>query len=178
MSEPESYTHRLVLPGPLEAAFALLSDPKWLNTLTPRWFDLRPIGPVPTPLRAGSLIPYHLRWRRLPMRWTSRITEWEPPYRVTYEQARGPYRAFVHEHIFRAGPAGTEVTDRVAFRSAAPRWIDRTLVRRDLERIFRYRSNAAEALFEARPQRPTLNVRCTESRRRRNRLGSHDEERS
>ena len=158
MSEPESYTHRFVLPGKLEPAFALFSDPRWLNALTPPWFDLRPVGPVRTPLRVGSLIPYRLRWRGLPMRWTSRIVAWEPPYRLTYEQERGPYRTFVHEHLFRTGPAGTEVTDHVTFRSAAPRWFDRTLVRRDLERIFHHRSNAAEALFVSRPENLTLDL--------------------
>lgn len=160
MREPESYTHSFMLPGRLEATFNLFSDPRWLNALTPGWFDLRPIGSIPTPLRAGTLVPYRLRWRGLPLRWTSLITEWEPPHRLTYEQHRGPYRTFVHEHVFQATAGGTHVTDRVTFRSPAPRWFDRLLVRRDLGRIFRHRSDAAQGLFADRAVPPALRLPC------------------
>ena len=43
-------------------------------------------------LRAGAAVEYRLRWRRLPLRWRTEITAWEPPRRFVDSQARGPYR--------------------------------------------------------------------------------------
>jgi ligand-binding SRPBCC domain-containing protein len=51
------------------------------------------------------------------MRRTSRITDWEPPHRLTYEQARGPYRWFRHEHSFETEGDGTRVVDKVIYRA-------------------------------------------------------------
>jgi ligand-binding SRPBCC domain-containing protein len=59
------------------------------------------------------------------------------------EQRQGPYALWHHEHTFRAVEGGTEVTDTVTY--ALPfgplgRLAHSLLVRRQLESIFRYRS--------------------------------------
>jgi ligand-binding SRPBCC domain-containing protein len=139
------YSCSFTLPARLDQAFELFSQPSLLNALTPRWFDLRPLGAVPERLGIGSEISYALHWRGLPLHWTSRIVECQPPHRLTYEQVRGPYRSFCHEHRFSAAAGGTRVVDRVVFRGPAGATLDRLLVRRELERIFRFRARAARA---------------------------------
>ncbi|MDH5521305.1 MAG: SRPBCC family protein [Acidimicrobiia bacterium] len=148
MSRNSTYSCHLTLEAGLAETFDLLSDPRALNGLTPTWFQLRPYEPVPTPLQVGSKISYRLRWRGLPLRWTSRMTEWRSPVLLTYEQERGPYAFFRHEHRFEAVGDATRVIDRVDYRSGFGSWLDRTLVQADLERIFEHRARRARALLE------------------------------
>ena len=49
---------------------------------------------------AGTWIEYRLRWRRMPLRWTTLIEAWEPPHRFVDSQVRGPYRLWHHTHTF------------------------------------------------------------------------------
>ena len=149
MSRSSTYTHTFNLPAEVEATFELFSDPHRLNELTPGWFDLAPISRTQQTLAPGVEITYRLRWRGLPVRWTSRITDWEPPYRLTYEQVRGPYPWFRHEHSFEAERGGTRVVDKVIYRAPGVRPIDRFLVRPDLQRIFRHRERAARRTLGA-----------------------------
>lgn len=142
-----TYSHVFRLEATLEEVFGLFSSPALLNELTPDWFDLVPLAGAPEHLAQGVEIPYALRWRGVPLSWTSRIVHWEPPHRLTYEQARGPYRFFLHDHLFQAEPDGTRVVDRVDYRVLGGSLIDRLLVRPDLERIFTHRAEAARRIL-------------------------------
>ncbi|KRC62860.1 cyclase [Agromyces sp. Root81] len=52
----------------------------------------------------------------VPLRMTSRITEFEEPASFVDEQVRGPFRSFRHEHGFMPDEGGgTIMTDRVRF---------------------------------------------------------------
>ena len=55
---------------------------------------------------AGTLIEYRLRWRRMPLRWTTIIEAWEPPHRFVDTQLQGPYRLWHHTHTFEAQMGG------------------------------------------------------------------------
>lgn len=99
-------------------------------------------------MHAGALIEYRLRWHGIPLRWTSRITEWEPPRRFVDEQVRGPYRMWRHEHLFEEVDGGTRVRDRVLYAVFAPDVVERLFVRRDVERIFAYRQERLRELFD------------------------------
>jgi ligand-binding SRPBCC domain-containing protein len=147
LSQSNTYTHAFELPAGVEATFELFSDPHRLNTVTPRWFDLEPQAHVPQKLAPGVEIIYRLRWRGFPLRWRSRIVDWEPPYRLTYEQVEGPYHWFRHEHLFETDGDGTRVVDRAIYRPPGGRLTDRLLVRPDLERIFRHREQAARRIL-------------------------------
>lgn len=154
MNPKSSYSYVFSLPAGVEETFRLFSDPGLLDELTPRWFNLEPTSDFSLPLTQGAEISYRLRWRRLPLRWTSRIVNWEPPHLLTYEQVRGPYRSFRHEHRFEAEEArtgiGTRVVDRVIYRARGGLPIERFLVRPDLERIFRHREQVARRILGAR----------------------------
>jgi len=73
------------------------------------------------------------------MRWQTEIAVWEPPHRFVDEQRLGPYRAWIHEHLFDEKDDGTLVTDRVRYLVPGGAMVDRLFVRRDLRRIFLYR---------------------------------------
>ena len=87
------------------------------------------------------------------MRWRSRIEAYEPMRSFVDVQLQGPYRTWRHTHSFAAHPEGTEVRDHIQYSlplgplGAAAHAL---FVRRDLERIFAFRREAIERLFESR----------------------------
>ncbi len=66
-------------------------------------------------MQVGTRIDYRLRLHGLPMRWTSRIEEWEPGERFVDRQVRGPYGLWHHRHTFVASGDGTVVGDEVHY---------------------------------------------------------------
>lgn len=123
----------------LEDVFSFFADARNLDRLTPPWLHFEILTPGPVSLRAGTRIDYRLRLRGVPIRWTSEITVWEPPHRFVDEQAHGPYRLWVHEHLFERKGEHTKVVDRVEYAVLGGWLAERLIVRRDLERVFDYR---------------------------------------
>jgi ligand-binding SRPBCC domain-containing protein len=90
----------------------------------------------------------------LPLSWRTEISAWEPPHRFVDRQVKGPYRQWVHEHLFEQRRGGTLMRDRIDY--AVPGWlleplISRLLVARDVERIFAYRRDKMQELFGPSP---------------------------
>jgi ligand-binding SRPBCC domain-containing protein len=147
-SPRQELTHRFEIRGQLiEPVFALFSDPRRLNELTPWWFSLIVRGLYSPQLRPGSRIDYRLRWRGLPMAWRSVITELQPPHWLVYEQDLGPFQSFRHEHSFEPSERGIVVTDRILYKVLGGSWVDRVLVGPDLSRVLRYREKAAQKVL-------------------------------
>lgn len=136
----------LWLPRPLEEVFSFFSNAANLEHITPPWLKFRILSPTPIAMRVGTLIDYRLTVHRIPLRWRSEITEWDPPHAFTDKQRRGPYRTWVHRHSFREERGGTRVIDHVDYRVWGGRLFDRLFVRRDVEQIFRYRHGRLDAL--------------------------------
>lgn len=129
-----------VVPRGPDEVFAFFSDAGNLDLLTPPWLGFRILTPTPIEMHAGTLIDYRLRVRGIPIRWRTEITAWEPPSRFVDVQVRGPYRWWHHEHRFEACEGGTRVIDEVEY-LAPLHWLSEPLlVRRDVRRIFDYRS--------------------------------------
>jgi hypothetical protein len=147
------HTYHLIreqwISKPIEEAFDFFSRPENLEEITPPWLGFRIVN-ADRQLHTGSLINYKLRVRGLPMRWTSEITVWEPPYRFVDTQVRGPYKLWHHTHRFSAQNGGTLIGDHVDY--ALPFGIfgqlaHALMVRRDVETIFRYRQQRLAQLL-------------------------------
>ena len=154
MTRENSYSHVFRLEAPRSRVFQLLSDPTYLDLLTPTWFRLQLLGEPPRELGIGTELSYRLRWRGLPFRWTSLLTEWRSSVYFTYEQKRGPYRTFRHEHLFRSVGLATEVTDRVFFRTPGGPYADKLISKPDLRRIFAYREKRAASVLSLLEKAP------------------------
>ena len=137
----------LWLPRRRDAVFLFFADAFNLETLTPPWLKFEVLTPRPIEMRAGLRIDYRLRLRGLPLRWQSEITAWEPPRRFVDEQRRGPYRAWIHEHLFEERDGGTLARDGVRYKVIGGRLVNALLVRRDVERIFSFRQEKLRELL-------------------------------
>ena len=106
------------LPRPIDEVFVFFSRPENLQVITPPWLDFRMVE-APKELSKGSRIRYRLRWRLMPIWWTTEISEWNPPYRFADRELSGPYTLWNHEHDFVEHRNGTTMRDLCAsFRSS------------------------------------------------------------
>ena len=143
------FLSELWLPRPRDEVFAFFSDARNLDSITPPWVRFRVVTPGPIAMKAGALIDYKLRVRGFPIRWRTKITEWEPPVRFVDEQLRGPYRLWIHEHEFEPRDGGTLVRDRVRYAVAFDLLVHDLFVRHDVARIFAYRTEQLLRRFGA-----------------------------
>jgi ligand-binding SRPBCC domain-containing protein len=98
-------------------------------------------------MHAGLRIDYGLWVRGFPLRWQSEISAWEPPSCFVDEQRRGPYRAWIHEHTFEERDGGTLARDVVRYAVFGGRLVNTLFVRRDVEKIFRFRQAKLQESF-------------------------------
>jgi len=140
----------LVLPVPIDDAFAFFADAWNLERITPPWLNFRIRTRRPLDMREGTQLDYRIRLRGVPIPWRTRIDVWEPGVRFVDRQVIGPYHWWRHEHRFEAATGGTRIIDHVEY---LPRvaWLSRRWVRRDVERIFAYRREALLRQLAGRP---------------------------
>src|ERR1700760_4606645 len=98
---------------PLPEVFDFFSRAENLETLTPAFLHFKILSVSPEPIQQGTLIRYKLRLHGIPLRWTSQITDWEPPHKFVDLQLSGPYKLWHHEHTFAEHDGGTLITDTV-----------------------------------------------------------------
>ncbi|MCI0638530.1 MAG: SRPBCC family protein [Gemmataceae bacterium] len=140
----------LWLPLPIEEVFAFFSDAGNLAKITPPWMNFRILTPLPVDMRPGTLLDYRLKVRGLPIRWRTEILEWDPPHRFVDHQVKGPYKQWLHKHIFEPKGGGTSVRDEVDY--AVPGWVFEPLlhwlfVGPDVRKIFAYRAEKIDELL-------------------------------
>jgi ligand-binding SRPBCC domain-containing protein len=126
------------LPAPRHEVFEFFGDPGNLQLLTPPWLDFS-IKSELKAIESGSTIEYQLKLHRVPVRWVSEITVWDPPRSFVDEQVTGPYKHWVHTHLFEETDGGTSCIDSVEFAVPGGDLVARRLVLPDLKRIFDHR---------------------------------------
>jgi ligand-binding SRPBCC domain-containing protein len=139
----------LWLPVTPESLFLFFTDAANLDAITPPWLHFEILTPLPITMREGALIDYRLRLRGIPLRWRTRINLWRPPQLFVDEQIRGPYRKWVHEHVFEPKDGGTSVRDKVRYAVSLDFVVNQWLVRPDIERIFQFRAEALKRRFRS-----------------------------
>ena len=148
-NDPKAYRLKaeIFLPKSREEIFPFFGDAYNLEELTPKWMNFSVLTPAPIDMHEGTLIDYKLRLRGVPIRWRTKITCWEPPFRFCDEQLKGPYRFWKHEHTFEDVEGGCLCRDQVDYAVPGGKFIHWLVVRRDVEKIFAYRSEVLRRLF-------------------------------
>jgi ligand-binding SRPBCC domain-containing protein len=148
-------THELLLTtrlhAPVDRAFAFFSRAENLGLLTPTAMQFSIAGDAPA-IAEEATIEYRLRVGPVPITWRSRIVDWTPGTRFVDFQEKGPYRAWWHEHSFRAEGTSTVMEDRVCY--APPlgmlgRIVNHLFIAPMLRRIFQYRADVIRLRFGA-----------------------------
>jgi ligand-binding SRPBCC domain-containing protein len=141
-----------VLDRPVEEVFPFFADAHNLESITPAMLGFKVLTPQPIEMRSGLILEYRLRVRSVPIRWRTEIPECDPPRMFVDNQIRGPYALWHHTHTFEPIDGGTRTrcTDVVRYRPRG--WVlaslvNRVLVQRDVEKIFRYRFEKLAELF-------------------------------
>jgi len=132
---------------PIDEVFRFFSQPENLQVLTPANMHFRMVDETPVEMHEGRELSYKLKVKGIPIKWTSKITLWDPPHCFSDIQTKGPYTSWDHTHTFERDGSGTRVIDDVTYESPGFRWMERLLVRPDIERIFQFRHYTLEHVF-------------------------------
>ena len=153
MTHTYTLQRRQFFPRPRDEVFPFFADAGNLQAITPQFLHFEYLTPLPVEMRPGTLIDYRIRLLGLPMRWRTRIDEFDPPRRFVDVQLRGPYRMWHHTHEFHEVEGGTLMIDLVRYQmplGPLGRLVHLLLVRRLLDQIFDYRRRTlAERLGES-----------------------------
>ena len=141
-----------LLGGSLDEVFAFFTDIRNLERITPAWLGFRILGRRPDTLGEGAIIDYTIRLAGVPVRWRTRIVDWQPGRQFVDIQERGPYALWEHTHSFRAVPGGVLMRDEVRY--AMPfgplgSIVHSLAVRASLGRVFDHRHEVLAGLFPA-----------------------------
>ncbi len=141
---PRTYTleRTQLIPRTLGEVFPFFSDAKNLEAITPTFLQFKILTPGPIAMQAGTMIDYRIRLLGIPLHWRTKIETFDPPFRFTDTQVRGPYRLWHHTHGFLETEAGTLMTDLVRYQmplGPLGSLVHAAWTRRTLERIFDYR---------------------------------------
>ena len=141
---------QLLIQAPINEVMEFFSKAENLGLLTPPNVDFAMRSPSPIEMRDGAEIEYTIRIGKIPIHWKTQIETWLPTQRFVDVQMKGPYRAWWHEHAFRAEGETTIMEDRVLY--ALPlgilgRLAHRLHVSRMLLDIFTYRTRAISLRF-------------------------------
>jgi len=138
------------VPKPVEEVSPFFADPYNLERITPPFLEFKVLSMTTPTIESGTLLRYRLKLHGLPIHWTTRIEDWNPPHSFRDIQLTGPYRLWDHTHRFEAQNGGTLMTDIVRFRTPLD-FLRRTpllsWINRDVESIFRHRQTVIGELF-------------------------------
>ncbi len=134
----------------IEEVFDFFKKPENLAVITPPALGFVILTPSPIKMGEGALIDYTIRSVGVRLRWTTLITEYDPPYKFCDVQIRGPYSFWHHTHRFEALESGTQVVDEVRYMlpfGPLGRLAHTLFVQKQLTRIFDYRTETIRRIF-------------------------------
>ncbi len=127
--------------------FEFFANAENLQKICPPELDFTMLTPLPFEIRKGTLIDYNIRFHGFPIKWRTLISELDPPHLFIDESVKGPYKQWIHQHIFTKNEKGeTNIEDTVRYRLPFEPFgdIGQWLVRRELNYIFDYRQKMVE----------------------------------
>ena len=139
-----------IIKKPLSEVFDFFSKAENLDKITPPHLYFKITTPSPILMKRGTLIDYKLKLYGVPFTWKTEITKWNPPFDFEDSQISGPYKKWVHQHIFEEINGEVHMQDIVEYES--PGWIlepfiNFAFVGPNVNRIFDYREKVLKNLF-------------------------------
>jgi len=134
----------------LSDVFAFFEKPENLSRITPPGMGFEILTPTPIKMRAGAIIDYTVKAFGLRTHWRTLIADYDPPNMFVDIQLKGPYTFWHHTHSFERVDSGTLIRDEVRYClpfGVLGGMVHSLFVKRELERIFDYRSSVIENIF-------------------------------
>ncbi len=139
------------LPISKAQAWAFLSDPKNLKTITPDYMGFDILSGADRPMFAGQIIQYIVRpVLGIKTKWVTEITHVVDGDYFVDEQRFGPYALWHHKHFIKEIDGGIEMEDIIDYKvpfGILGQLVHPILVKPKLEEIFNYRTKKLEDLF-------------------------------
>jgi ligand-binding SRPBCC domain-containing protein len=148
--KPHVYNQVTYINRPLSEVFEFFSKAENLNKLTPPILEFKIITPLPIKMEKGTFIDYKIKLNGISFKWKTQITAWENNRRFIDTQIKGPYKIWIHEHLFEEENGQVKMTDTVQYLS--PGWflepiINKLYISKKVEEIFAYRTIELDKLF-------------------------------
>ena len=135
----------------ISTVFDFFSKPENLSVITPPAMKFKILTPSPIDMKEGALIDYTVSIMFIPIRWRTLITKFSPPNLFIDQQIKGPYSMWHHTHIFeKISKNETLIKDKVVYGvpfGIIGRLVHYLYIKRDLKKIFTYRKNKIEQIF-------------------------------
>lgn len=135
-----------------ERVYAASLDPQLHVTSMAQYGETMVEAPAGGVFTEGSTVTWRARHFGLPFRLSSVVFDLDPPRRFCDRQTKGPFGAFLHEHVFLQHPEGTLMRDTVTFRSPfgpIGTVVDKLFMRSYMRRIISERNEVLAAQLEA-----------------------------
>jgi ligand-binding SRPBCC domain-containing protein len=147
------------IPQPINEAFAFFKEATNLEKITPDEMNFKVLKQSTENIEEGTVLNYSLSVHKIPMRWKSKITHWNPDSKFSDVQLNGPYDYWVHQHEFEEKDGGTLIKDHVRYKvpvGLAGDLIANRFIRNDLEKIFTYRQKKINEMFNKIPKKEAV----------------------
>jgi ligand-binding SRPBCC domain-containing protein len=143
-------TRAQFIARPLSDVFAFFQRPENLANITPPWLNFVILSPSPVSMAKGIQIDYAMRLFGIRLRWTSLVTDYDPPALFVDEQIKGPYAQWRHRHTFTPQDNGVVARDEVTYALPWGLWgrlAQVVYVQWVLKAIFNYREKMVRELL-------------------------------
>ncbi|MEH6538310.1 MAG: SRPBCC family protein [Psychroserpens sp.] len=139
------------LPISIDTAWAFLSDPRNLKTITPEYMGFHILSGADRAMYAGQIIQYIVTpVLGIKTKWITEITHSSDKHYFVDEQRFGPYAFWHHKHFVKAIDGGVEMEDIIDYKvpfGIIGQLVHPIIVKPKLEEIFNYRTKKLEELF-------------------------------
>jgi len=139
------------LPISLDEAWAFLSEPRNLKTITPEYMGFEICDGADRPMYQGQIIQYIVTpVLGIKTKWVTEITHVVDKSFFVDEQRFGPYAFWHHKHFLKEVPGGVEMEDIIDYKipfGILGQLVHPFLVKPKLNEIFTYRQHKLTALF-------------------------------
>jgi ligand-binding SRPBCC domain-containing protein len=139
------------LPITIETAWAFLSNPKNLKTITPDYMSFDILSGADRPMFAGQIIQYIVTpILGIKTKWVTEITQVDHQKYFVDEQRFGPYALWHHKHFIKEIDGGVEMEDIIDYKvpmGILGQLVHPILVKPKLKEIFAYRQKKLIELY-------------------------------
>ena len=141
------FTRSSTIDCPVEDLHQYHANPGALNRLLPPW-EKTSILKRSDSLSVGSEVVIKNSVFGVPVTWLARHTQWNPPRSFQDIQVSGPFKSWMHDHLFdEVGGGGSNLCDQIQYENKFG-WIGSLgtpIVSHKLEAMFRYRHETTQA---------------------------------